>query len=194
MKLLLSLLLLIPSIVLAEVQVFLPGIQMRFQDTLHQARESVYYKNYAIHYQMQSYILGLEYNKSSEDSGNSSLKVESQTDEWLMVAGYSFYTWIIDRSIAHAIDNKKNVSIKETPRFEFFLHGVLGKTQTQVKTSVVNTSSTQKTDWDDVVGVGAAVQFKIGYFLTSLDTHYLQSKGFSPNFVPVTTLKIGAEF
>jgi len=194
MKLLLSFLFFIPSIVLAEVQVFLPGIQMRFQDTLHQARESVYYKNYSIHYQMQSYIIGLEYNKYSEDSGNSSLKVESQTDEWLMMAGYSFYTWIIDRSVAHAIESKKNVSIKETPRFEFFLQGVLGKTQTQVKTSVVNTSSTQKTDWDDVVGLGAAMQFKIGHFLASLDSHYLQSKGFSPNFVPVTTLKIGADF
>lgn len=194
MKVFLSILFLIPSIVLAEVQVFLPGIQMRFQDTLHQARESVYYKNYSVNYQMQSYILGLEYSQYSEDSGNSSLKVESQTDEWLMMAGYSFYTWIIDRSIVQAIENKKNVSIKETLRFEFFLHVVLGKTQTQVKTSVVNASTTQKTDWDDVVGLGAAIQFKIGYFLTSLDSYYLQSKDFSPNFVPVTTLKIGAEF
>lgn len=194
MKIFLSILFLIPSIVLAEVQVFLPGIQMRFQDTLHQARESVYYKNYSVNYQAQSYILGLECSQYSEDSGNSSLKVESQTDEWLMMAGYSFYTWIVDRSIARAIENKKIVSVKETPRFEFFLHGVLGKTQTQVKTSVVNASTTQKTDWDDVVGLGAAIQFKIGYFLMSLDSHYLQSKGFSPNFVPVTTLKVGAEF
>jgi len=197
MKYVFSLVLLFSVSALGKIQLFLPGLQMRFQDTLNQKREMVFYHNYSVNYTVQSYLVSLEYNRLSEASGNSSLNVESQIDELLMIGGYRVYTWIVDRSAAKIFENKyteQKINIDDYTHFDFYLHTVYGKSQTRVRTYLLGTSSTQKTDWDDVMGLGAAVQLKIGYFVASLSSHYLQSKGFSPNFVPATTLKIGLEF
>jgi len=169
---------------LAEIHLFLPGIQIRYQDSITQAREQKVYQNYSVQYQYDYYLIGLEHNKLSEESGNSSLRVESLVSETLLIAGYSFWSLNLEQ----LSQNEKKFGLA---RFELVLQSYLGQTQTRVKTILLSQSTTNNSQEDTVIGLGGNVLFKFGYFLASFDARYLQSKNFSPNWVPLANIKIG---
>ncbi len=151
-------------------------LQLRYEDSANQAIEVIQYRTLGIAIQSSVYRLGFEYSRNESETGNSSLSVRTDLKEYALTASY--------RLLQFAVPEKHR-------SLDFLLGGVIGTTQTEVYTQLLNNPSTSKSGSNLVYGVTASALGRIQYFIIETEFKILTSKNFSPQVVPAAQLKLG---
>lgn len=151
-------------------------LQYRFEDTSAQSRETLNYKSMGVAYQRDFLRFGFQYSWHADETGNTSLHIESEKKEYLVDFGYRVF------SLEGKNDNL---------RLDLFAEAQLGSTQTQVSTTLLASKTSTTSDNDLVYGFGAAAIGRYSYFLLETDLQLLGSKAFTPRYVTVVTIKAG---
>lgn len=159
------------------VDILLFQLQFRYEDSANQAIEVIQYRTFGIAIQPGIYRLGLEYSRNENETGNSSLSVRTDLKEYALTASY--------RLLQFAVPEKRR-------SLDFLLGGVIGTTQTEVRTQLLNNPSTSKSGSNLVYGVAASLIGRLHYFIIESEFKILTSKNFSPQIVPVAQIKLGA--
>lgn len=151
-------------------------LQFRYEDSANQAIEIVDYRSYGLAARHGLYRVGIEYSRREIQTGNSSFSVRSDIKEYAVTAGYQIY---------------RISAPKEKSSLEFLIGGTLGTTQTDVLTQVFGSPSISKSGTSAVYGVAAAIVGRVKYFFIEAELKFLNSKNFSPQWVPTAQLKLG---
>lgn len=164
-----------------EVQIYVPGIQLRYEEGSDQHIDVRSYTHYAINYMYQSFLFGTEYNTSKNNTGSSSLGVKTEVKEWNALLGYSL-----------AKLEFKNL----TPNTNIEISGFVlaGNIQSEIETSLNGQQQTDSSESQSVVGVGGLVFFRLDYFIAGFDGRIMQSDAYIPKSVWVSTFKLGVNF
>lgn len=164
-----------------ELQVYLPGVQFRYEETSEQSIDLRSYTHFAVNYMYQKFLLGLEHSRLQDNSGSNALGVKTELKEWNILAGLSFAK----------IELK---SLTPESSFELLAFALVGRSTAEIKTLLNGQSQTNISDSESVIGVGGLFLFRLDFFIVGLDTRYMQSKAYQPNSVSVSSFKIGANF
>ena len=154
-------------------------VQYRFEDTSAQSKETVAYQSLSANLQKEFLRFGFGYSRHNDDTGNSSLHIETEKKEYLANLGYQ----------ALVLDGKNN-----NLRLDLFVEAVLGITQSRVATTLLGSTMLSTSNNDIVYGPGLAAIGRYSYFLLESDFQFLFSKAFSPQYVPIFTVKAGLSF
>lgn len=164
-----------------EVQIYIPGLQFRYEETSEQSIDLRDYTHYALSYMYKGLLLGLEHNQLQDKSGSSSLGVKTQMKEWNLLVGASVFKLELKNLTADT-----NV--------EFVLFGVAGQSKAEIETTLIGQTQKSTSEPEAVAGLGGMILFRLDYFIAGLDARYMQSKAYQPNAVSVTSFKLGANF
>lgn len=164
-----------------EIQIYVPGFQFRYEEGSDQSIDLRGYTHYSVNYMYKSLLLGIEHNRSQDNTGSAALGVKSQMKEWNALLGYSL-----------AKLELKNLT--PNTNFEVLLFGVFGQTKAEIETSLNGITKTSTSAPEGVVGLGGLAFFRIDYFIVGLDTRVMQSKAYNPKSVSVSTFKLGLNF
>lgn len=164
-----------------EVQIYAPGFQFRYEEGSDQSIDLRSYTHYSVNYMYQSFLLGIEHNRSQDNTGSTALGVKNNTKEWNVIAGFSL-----------AKINFKNLT--PNTNLELLLIGAIGQSQSEIETSLNGQSQTDESESASTLGLGGLLLFRIDYFVVGLDTRYMQSKAYQPNAVSVSSVKLGVNF
>lgn len=158
------------------VDISLFQLQFRYEDSANQAIEVIQYRTFGIAIQPGLYRLGFEYSRNENQTGNSSLSVRTDIKEYALTASYRLYQFAVP-------ERRRSL--------DFLLGGVIGTTQTDVRTQLLNNPSISKSDSNLVYGVAASLIGRLYYFMIETEFKILTSKNFSPQVVPVAQIKLG---
>lgn len=162
-----------------EARIYLPGIQLRFEDSDKQARELQSYDYYTVQLAYDYWIVGLEYAQKKNVGGNATLSVAQTRAERGLILGKGF--------------NLFTQNTTSTPLLvDVFGVFYLGQVQTQVQTQILSQTESENTQYQTTQGLGVEAQIKIGYVGLSVDSRLMTSRGYSPQVISVSTLKLGA--
>lgn len=164
-----------------EVQIFVPGFQFRYEEGSDQSIDLRGYTHFAVNYMYQSLLLGVEHNRSQDNTGSTSLGVKNQMKEWNFLAGLSL-----------AKMDFKN--LMPNTNLELLVFGVIGQTKAEIETSLNGNTQTSTSEPESVIGLGGLALFRLDYFIVGLDTRVQQSKAYNPDSVSVSTFKLGVNF
>ena len=164
-----------------EIQIYAPGFQFRYEEGSDQSIDLRGYTHFSANYMYQRLLLGIEHNRSQDNTGSSSLGVKTKMKEWNLVAGLSL-----------AKIEFQNVT--PNTNFELLIFGLIGQSKAEIETSLNGQSQTDTSDPESVMGLGGLVLFRLDYFIVGLDTRFMQSKAYEPNSVSVSTVKLGVNF
>lgn len=164
-----------------EIQIYVPGFQFRYEEGSDQSIDLRGYTHYAVNYMYKSLLLGIEHNRSQDNTGSTALGVKSQMKEWNGLLGYSL-----------AKMEFKNLT--PNTNFEVLLFGVFGQTKAEIETSLNGNTQTNTSDPESVIGIGGLALFRIDYFVVGFDTRVMQSKAYNPQSISVSTFKLGVNF
>lgn len=164
-----------------EIQIYAPGFQFRYEEGSDQSIDLRGYSHYAVNYMYQSLLLGIEHNRSQDNTGSTSLGVKTQMKEWNFVAGFS-------------LAKMEFQNLTPNTNLEVLIFGLMGQSKTEIETSLNGQSQTDTSDPESVLGLGGLVLFRLDYFIVGLDTRFMQSKAYEPNSVSVSTVKLGVNF
>ncbi len=154
-------------------------LQYRYEDTSAQSKESIPYRSLSASLQMDCFRVGFGYAEHDDSTGNASLAVRNEKKEYAADFGYQLFS-----------AQGKNNNL----RLDIFAEGVLGISQSQVATTLLSATTSSTSNNDLVYGLGAAAIGRYSYFLLETDFKYIGSKAFSPQYVPVLTVKAGVSF
>lgn len=166
---------------LFNLQIYVPGIQMRFEEGSDQQQDVRDYTHYAIHLMYDKFLSGVEYNTSEDTTGNASLNVKATVKEWNLLAGWSLVKFDFPN-----LTTNTNV--------EFLVEGFYGNSKTQIRTSLLGSSQSDESEEKSVLGVGGLALFRLDYFIAAFDTRWMQSEAYTPSSVSVTSFKLGVNF
>ena len=153
-------------------------LQFRYEDSSSQSKEIVQYQSYAIAAQQDKYRLGFAFSKNESRTGNSSLSFTTQVNDYSFIGGYLIFE-------ISAPERKRSLDI--------FATGLLGTTQSKVTTQLLGTSPTMSaSDKNIIYGIGITLVGRAKYLLLETDFKIINSKNYSPQYVPVVGVKIGA--
>ena len=171
------------SIALAqhEVQVYVPGIQFRYEEGSDQHLDLRNYTTYSINYMYDKFLLGVEHNTNQENSGGTALGVKSSAKEWNAILGYS-------------LAKLELTGVTRNTNLEIVLFALAGSTATEIETSLNGVSQPSTSESQGVVGLGGTVFFRLDYFVAGFDTRVMQSEAYLPKSVSVSTIKLGVNF
>ena len=164
------------------LNLYLPGLQFRFQDGDNQTRslQTGYSLSAALEFQ-NMFQLAVEYNMMpTESSGNSSLSVESKYTELNLAAAYNVWRW----------DLQKNLN---TNYFSIWGVGYLGQGQTKVNTKLLGHVTEDTSSAELSLGLGVMGQYRYKFFLVELDTRLMTSKLYEPQTLSVTSFRLGLQ-
>lgn len=164
-----------------NLQIYVPGIQWRFEESSDQATDIRDYTHYAAHLMYDKILTGIEYNTFEDSSGNTSLNVKSTVKEWNVILGYSLLKYEFQ-------------NVTSNTNIELIAEGFVGKNKTVVKTSLLGSEQTDESEEQSVLGAGGVMLFRIDYFIAALDSRWMQSNAYTPNSISVTTFKLGVNF
>lgn len=164
-----------------EIQIYAPGLQFRYEEGSDQSIDLRGYAHFSANYMYQSLLLGIEHNKSQDNTGSTSLGVKTQIKEWNFLAGVSLAK----------MDFKK---LTPNTNLELLIFGVIGQTKAEIETSLNGQSQTDISDSESVLGLGGLMLFRLDYFIVGMDTRIMQSKAYQPNSVSVSSFKLGVNF
>lgn len=166
-----------------RLNVFLPGAQMRYQDTSSQSQELVTHYTYTISGQLNDKILlGFEYLTLKETSGNRSYYIDRNFSEQAFFFGYT------------AVKRDFLVSGKFTIEFMLTPEIILGQNTSDVTTRLLGTSQTVGSAQETSYGVGVIGTAMVGYLIVETDFRYQTSKSYEPGSLMLGTVRIGADF
>ena len=165
-----------------RLNIFLPGAQMRYQDTGMQSQELVTHYTYTLSGQVDRFLLGFEYLMLVENSGNQSFEVQRNFREMNLFFGYAAF--------------KKDFMVSGQFLLEFMLtpQVILGRSSNVVDTRLLGTSNSAKSLEETSYGVGVIVSARTGYLLVETDFRYQSSKNYEPGSLMLGSVRIGANF
>lgn len=164
-----------------EVQIYVPGMQFRYEEGSDQHIDLRSYTHYAINYMYQSFMLGIEHNTLEDNTGSTSLGVKSKIKEWNVLAGFSLAKLELN-------------NLTPNTNIEILGFVLAGKNQNEIETALNGQSQTDVSEEQSVLGVGGLVFFRLDYFIAGFDTRLMQSSAYQPKSVSVSTVKLGINF
>lgn len=164
-----------------EIQIYIPGFQFRYEEGSDQNIDIRDYTSYTVNYMYKSFLLGLEHNKSQDNTGTTSLGVKTEMKEWNAVVGLS-------------LAKVEFQNLTPNTNIELLVFGVVGQTKAEVETSLLGQTQTDTSDGESVLGLGGLALFRLDYFIVGFDTRLMQSKAYQPNQISVSTFKLGLNF
>ncbi|AZZ37816.1 hypothetical protein CIK05_13735 [Bdellovibrio sp. qaytius] len=164
-----------------ELQIFVPGVQFRYEEGSDQQLDLRSYTHYAANYMYESVLLGVEYNTNEDNTGMTSLGVRSKNKEWNGLLGYS-------------LAKLEFQNVARNTNIEILGFVLAGKTEADITTSLNGQAKTNTSEAQSVFGVGGLIFFRLDYFIAGLDTRMMQSSAFLPKSVFVNTIKLGVNF
>jgi hypothetical protein len=159
-----------------SLNLYLPGLQMRFEDGADQSRSLK--TGYALRISAeidQDYFAGLSYSIQNEKSGNNSLSIERDFSEIDLSVGYKFIS----------------LNIAEKNKINFLGLGYLGQNQNKIKTELFGNVSTDTSANELSYGIGLMAQLQIKFLLIELETRTMSSRSYEPQTVSVTDVRLG---
>lgn len=165
-----------------RLNIFLPGAQMRYQDTGMQSQELVTHYTYSISGQVNRFLLGFEYLTADSNSGNQSFEIEQKFSEMNLFLGY--------------IAIKKDFLVSGQFLLEFMLtpEVILGRSRNVVETRLLGTSNSAESTEETSYGIGLIGSARTGYLLVETDFRHQTSKNYEPSSLMLSTVRIGANF
>ena len=161
-----------------ELQIFVPGLQSRYEDDSDQSIKNRQYANYnlaAIIF--GDYLIGGEFNQRAEQSGNTALNIKTEFQEFNLYAGYFIYSKLLDE------DYKIS--------FDLGPVGYLGQNRTSVKTTLGSVSDQSKSEDNLTYGLGAQATLRLSAFIMQAETRYAYSRSYQPSYTPIFGLRMG---
>lgn len=165
-----------------RLNIFLPGAQMRYQDTASQSQELVTHYTYTISGQVDRFLLGFEYLTLDETNGNRSFEIERTFSEQNLFFGYTAF--------------KKDFLVSGQYLLEFMLTPeiIVGRSSNSINTQVMGLSQKDGSTVETSYGLGLIGGFRTGYLLVETDFRYQSSKNYEPGSLMLGTVRIGANF
>lgn len=165
-----------------RLNIFLPGAQMRYQDTSTQSQELVTHYTYTISGQVNKFLLGFEYLTQDETSGNLSFEIERTFYEQNLFFGYTAF--------------KKDFFVSGKFLLEFMLtpEVLVGRSTNKVNTRLMESSHAIESTTETSYGMGIIGSARTGYLLVETDLRYQSSKNYEPGSLMLGTVRIGANF
>lgn len=164
-----------------EIQIYIPGVQFRYEENYDQSIDLRSYTHYAANYMYKSLLLGIEHNRAQENSGSSSLGVKTEIKETNFLAGAS-------------VAKLEFKNLMPNANIELIVFGLMGQTKSDIETTLVGQAHKDSSETNSVLGLGGLILFRLEYIIAGVDTRYMQSQAFEPNGVSVSTIKLGANF
>lgn len=164
-----------------ELQIFVPGIQYRYEEGSDQAIDLRNYIHYSVNYMYEKVLLGIEHNTSEDNTGTASLGVKSNIKEWNGLLGFSL----------------AKLELKDVTRntnLEILAFALAGNTKAEIETSLNGNTQSNTSESQSVLGIGGVIFFRLNYFIAGFDTRLMQSSAYLPKSVSVTTIKLGVNF
>lgn len=158
------------------IDLFPLQLQNRYEDSSSQERTNRQYQAYTLGVHYSDLRIEIEYNQFYDKTGSGSVKVEQTIREYDLGVGYRVFGLMSD-------DRRLS--------FNAFAKFWVGQTQTTVDTTFASSQTTDKSDNQNVLGLGASVLTRITYFIAEAELRILNSKNMSPQSVPVFGFKIG---
>ena len=153
-------------------------LQFRYEDSSSQSKEIIQYQSFGLAVQQDQYRLGIAFGKNESRTGNNSLSITTQVNDYALTGGYLIFE-------ISAPEKKRSLNI--------FAAGMVGSTQSKISTQLLGSSpTTALSDRNIVYGVSVTLVGRAKYFLLETDFKIINSKNYSPQNVPVVGLKIGA--
>ena len=165
-----------------RLNIFLPGAQMRYQDTSAQSQELVTHYTYTISGQVNKFLIGFEYLTLDETSGNQSFEIERKFNEQNLFFGYT------------AIKKDFLVSGKFLLEFMLTPEVLVGRSANKVNTRLMGNSTEADSTNETSYGMGLIGSARTGYLLVETDIRYQTSKNYEPGSLMLGTVRIGANF
>lgn len=164
-----------------ELQIYVPGIQYRYQEGSDQLIDIRDYTTYSANYMYDKFLIGVEYNTNQENSGNTALGVKSSAQELNALFGYSLLKLELQ-------------GVTSNTNLEVIAFAIAGSTKTKIETSLNGVVQPNTSESQSVLGLGGTVFFRLGYFVAGLDTRMMQSEAYLPKSISVGTIKLGVNF
>lgn len=164
-----------------ELQIYVPGIQYRYEEGSDQNLDLRNYTHYSLNYMYQNILMGLEHNTNKENTGSASLGVKASAKEWNAVLGYSLAKLELQ-------------NVAPNTNFEILGFVLTGQTKTEIETTLNGQSQTNASEKQSVLGIGGILFFRLNYFIAGFDMRMMQSNAYEPKAVSVSTIKLGANF
>lgn len=159
---------------------YLPGVQMRYQDTSLQTRELENHYLYSIAYSANELLtFGLEYSLQQEASGNTSYQIGRTYSELNLAAQATVYQRTFDQVATLPIVLKLGPKV------------VYGFGESKLTTSLQGASREDRSERQSVFGAGVFAKFDLHRFLIEGDLRYQTSKNYEPNSIWLGTVRIG---
>lgn len=164
----------------SSIDLYLPGVQMRYQDTTLQTRELENHYLYSFAYSVNERVtFGLEYSLQQEASGNTSFQIGRKYSEMNLAAQFTAFQRTFDQVATLPIGLKLGPKI------------VYGFGESKLITSLQGTSREDRSERQSVFGAGFFAQFDLNQFLIEGDVRYQTSKNYEPNSIWLGTVRIG---
>lgn len=164
-----------------ELQIYVPGIQFRYEEGADQHLDIRNYTTYSVNYMFDRFLLGFEYNTNQENSGGTALGVKSSAKEVNALLGFSLAKLELQ-------------GVTPNTNLEIVAFALAGSTKTEIETSLNGVTQPNTSESQSVLGLGGAVFFRLDYFIAGLDTRMMQSEAYLPKSVSVSTIKLGVNF
>jgi hypothetical protein len=166
-----------------RLNLFLPGVQMRYQDTASQSQELVNHYTYSVSAQFNDgFLLGFEYLSSNENTGNESFSIDRKFTEEIIFLGFTAL--------------KKDFLVSGQHLVEFMLTPelVFGQSSNKVTTALFSQSQSINSGREMAYGFGLIGSARIGYLIAESDFRYQTSKNYEPGSLLLGSVRIGANF
>lgn len=160
-----------------EVQVFIPGYQIRYENDEDQSIRNRNYENYNLAVVYDKYLLGAEFNKNETESTSGAIALTTKYQEYNLYAGYLLLT--------HTLHEDYKISVETGPLI------FLGQNRATVQTTV-GTVSEQSVGEDNLnIALGAQGSLRINFLIVQADLRYAYSRSYEPSYVVIYGLRIG---
>ena len=161
-----------------EIQIFVPGLQFRYENDADQTIKNRQYANYNLSAIIfDDYLIGGEFNQRSDESGNAALNIKTEFQEFNLYAGYFIYSKLLN-------EEYKIV-------FDIGPVAYLGQNRTTVETNLGASSDQSESEDSLVYGLGAQATLRLSALIIQGESRYAYSRSYEPGYTPVYGVRIG---
>ncbi len=159
---------------------YVPGVQMRYQDTAQQTRELQNHFFYSMGYRSSNQIgVSLEFGQQQEANGNSSFQVGRVYRELTLSGQAPFVRFRFNQILDHPVDLGVGAKV------------VIGYGESLVRTSLLGDSRDDQSKQNSILGLGGFLSFSLHSFVFETDFRYQTSMNYEPNNIWMGSLKLG---
>jgi hypothetical protein len=161
-----------------EIHIFAPGLQFRYENDSDQTIKNRQYSNYNLAAVIfDDYMIGAEFNQNSTESGNTSLNIKTEFQEFNLYGGYFVYSKLLH-------EEYKII-------FDIGPVAYLGQNRTTVETTLGNVSDQSAGEGNLVYGLGLQATLRLSALLFQAESRYAYSRSYEPSYTPVYGVRVG---